>query len=52
MHPTFDQMTTAERILHVRDLWDKIAAATARFSGCRISDHMRKVMQGVSFRKR
>jgi putative addiction module component (TIGR02574 family) len=26
MDPSFDQMTTAERILHVQDLWDRIAA--------------------------
>ena len=26
MEPTFDQMTRAERILYVQDLWDRIAA--------------------------
>lgn len=26
MDTTFDQMTPAERILHVQDLWDRIAA--------------------------
>lgn len=26
MDPSFDQMTPAERILHVQDLWDRIAA--------------------------
>jgi putative addiction module component (TIGR02574 family) len=26
MEPSFDQMTTAERILYVQDLWDRIAA--------------------------
>lgn len=25
MDPSFDQMTTAERILYVQDLWDRIA---------------------------
>jgi len=25
MEPAFDQMTTAERILYVQDLWDRIA---------------------------
>lgn len=25
MEPSFDQMTTAERILYVQDLWDRIA---------------------------
>lgn len=26
MDPSFDQMTTAERILYVQELWDRIAA--------------------------
>jgi putative addiction module component (TIGR02574 family) len=26
MEPAFDQMTTAERILYVQELWDRIAA--------------------------
>lgn len=26
MEPSFDQMTKAERILYVQDLWDRIAA--------------------------
>ena len=26
MKPSFEQMTTAERILYVQDLWDRIAA--------------------------
>jgi len=26
MEPSFDQMTTAERILYVQELWDRIAA--------------------------
>ena len=25
MDPSFDQMTPAERVLHVQDLWDRIA---------------------------
>jgi putative addiction module component (TIGR02574 family) len=25
MEPSFDRMTTAERILYVQDLWDRIA---------------------------
>ncbi len=25
MEPSFDKMTTAERILYVQDLWDRIA---------------------------
>lgn len=28
MDPSFDQMTTAERILYVQELWDRIAAET------------------------
>ena len=27
MHPSFEEMTVAERILHVQELWDRIAAA-------------------------
>jgi putative addiction module component (TIGR02574 family) len=30
MEPTFDEMTTAERILHVQELWDSIAADAER----------------------
>lgn len=26
MEPSFDQMTTAERILYVQELWDRIAS--------------------------
>jgi putative addiction module component (TIGR02574 family) len=26
MKPTFEEMSVAERILHVQDLWDRIAA--------------------------
>lgn len=26
MEPSFDQMTPAERVLYVQDLWDRIAA--------------------------
>ena len=26
MEPSFDQMTTAEKILYVQELWDRIAA--------------------------
>ena len=26
MEPSFDEMTKAERILYVQDLWDRIAA--------------------------
>lgn len=28
MEPSFEQMTTAERILYVQELWDRIAAET------------------------
>lgn len=28
MDPSFDQMTTAERILYVQELWERIAADT------------------------
>lgn len=30
MEPAFEQMTTAERILYVQDLWDRIAAEVER----------------------
>ena len=26
MEPSFDQMTTAEKVLYVQELWDRIAA--------------------------
>lgn len=30
MDPSFEQMTTAERILHGQELWDRIAADAER----------------------
>ncbi len=30
MNPSFDEMTIAERILYVQDLWDRIAAEAER----------------------
>ena len=38
MQPTFDQMTKAERILHVQSLWDRIAEDP---EGVPVSDEMR-----------
>jgi len=38
MDPSFDQMTIAERILHVQDLWDRIAEEP---EGVPVSDAMK-----------
>lgn len=38
MEPSFDQMTPAERILHVQSLWDRIAEEP---EGVPVSDEMR-----------
>ncbi len=38
MEPSFDQMTPAERILHVQSLWDRIAEEP---EGVPVSDEMK-----------